>query len=153
MTDLEGIEPRLITARELSTYPDHYALGVDGDDMLPFVPNNSTLALAKFEKIAAGNVVVLWRRPERIAADAAQAQVALLAADLPHFLTLPWMQPPDWEVEPQIIVEKTNPPRRFLIPASSVLAIHKAIGLFPGDAEPGGWHPFDTLIPFAAVLS
>jgi hypothetical protein len=151
---MPGLVPRAPQAPvDPSTFPEYYALAVDGDDMLPFVPDDATLALAKSAVLCAGNVVLLWRRPECIAADAHQAQVGLLAAALPPFLTLPWVPSNGCGIEPAIIVERTNPPRRFIVGASTVLAIHKAIGLFPGPSTPGGSHPYDTLIPFAAVLS
>lgn len=120
--------PRL-TLAQIRAMPERYHTTVLGDCMSPLVENGAEMAFDTMARPQSGDLVVLFLRPEAIKPDQPQGSFKRMVLGVPHFVAeFPFKQHPDSEVSPSLVVECLNPPRRFYIPCSNVLAIHKCIG-------------------------
>jgi hypothetical protein len=115
-----------------SACPDIYAIPVAGICMSPVIADGAVIAVSKLTVPKAGDYVVLWLRPELVPLGVSPAQVTRLVSA-------------DWDLG-QLLLERFIPSKFFSLSTSELIAVHKAIGLFPG-SKPGG-HDLKTLTPF-----
>ena len=97
------------------TMPDVYAAPGRGSCMEPLIADGTSLVFDKREEPKPGNLVALWFTRE----------AAPSFGDPGWFKRLVSVPPPG--LDGLIVVEQLNPPRRYSIPATAVLAIHKAV--------------------------
>jgi hypothetical protein len=116
--------------------------------MAPVIPDGSVVAFSKVERPLAGDYVVIWRKPGTYPEGQYQGLVKRLVLNIPHFVkSFPFADHPESEVQGGIFFERFNPPGRFAILCSEILAIHKAIGLLPVERGGGSYHNFADLRP------
>jgi hypothetical protein len=113
---------------------DRYIMTVDGTCMDPEIPDGAKVICDKTVKPIAGDLAVLYFRPECIPAGHHQAQLKRLVLSIPPFVKLPWREHPDSDVRAIAILEMLNPRRQFHYRCDQLLAIHKCIGLLPASA-------------------
>lgn len=128
-----------------ATLPRHYALLLDGDCMQPVVPDRAVGVMDKKAKFEPGDAVCIWFRPERMAPSGHRAWLKRLTTNLPSFVTFPYREHPDSEMQAILGCEQINPPRRFWLPCTDIMAVHKVIGFLP----PGNSRPGQTIDPKA----
>ena len=108
--------------------------------MSPEIEDKALVWFDKREPVKAGDLVVIYRRPDLVPAGQHQAQVKRLVLNIMAGVTFPHRDHPGSEVVPVIIAEMLNPKRQFSIRCSDVLAVHKCMGLLPEEravpAEP-----------------
>ena len=114
--------------------PDRYILTTDGTCMEPEIPNGAKVICDKTAKPIAGDLAVLFFRPECVPAGEHSAQLKRLVLSIPPFVKFPWRDHPDSNLRPILIVEMSNPPRQFHYRCDQLLAVHKCLGLVPVDA-------------------
>jgi hypothetical protein len=108
--------------------PDLYASVCRGTCLEPVYPDGTCLAFSKLEEPQPGDFVGVWFRRECVPTGEHSRQVKrLVSAGWPG-MTLPYEVKSGDELEPLIILEMLNPPKRLMVPASKVLALHKVIG-------------------------
>lgn len=122
-----GVDPSLL--------PDQYALVCEGDCMEPEIADGSCLLFSKSERYAAGDLVILYLRPELVAPGDYQAIVKRIIYPPPSGLAFPHEQQHAAEISFIVVVAQINPPRRFAIPCADLLAIHKCLGPVPPDLK------------------
>jgi hypothetical protein len=76
-----------------------------------------------------GDLVAVYLRPELPRPGATAAVVKRLASSLPRFCTFPYEPNPGDELVPVVICESINPPRRYIISADKLQAVHKCVGI------------------------
>ena len=106
--------------------PDEYALIAVGHCMEPLIANGTLLVFDKRQEPRRGDIVGLiftreaaerWQLPGLLK----KLAMALPPSDLPR------------GCEGLVVVDQINPPRRYCIPMSDVLAVHKAVGTAESD--------------------
>ncbi len=109
--------------------PERYALTVVGDCMAPTIADGAAVQVSKSEKFAAGDIVVIWFRPELVKAGDAPCAVKRLSLALPPWVkSFPYKDHPGSNAAAAIIFEQDNPRRTYSMKCSDVVAIHKFIG-------------------------
>jgi hypothetical protein len=116
--------PRVLSADQL---PHRYAMIGKGTCMEPLFMDGACLVFDKQAAPEGGDTVIVWFRPERTPEGEPQCMFKRLMGGLPP-IAFPFDLSPTSNCEPLVMVEMINPPRRFRIPASHVLAVHKCIG-------------------------
>jgi hypothetical protein len=116
--------------------PDVYASICSGQCLEPIFADGAYLVFDKHQEPENGDFVGFWLRPDCLAPGEHPLRVKRLVSGLPESsgFSLPYERRPGDEVEPLIILEQLNPPRRFYVAASKILAMHRLIG----EAEPDG---------------
>lgn len=122
--------PKLVTDVDPNDFPDEYAMVCQGTCLEPEVPDGTCLMFDKREPVCAGDLVVLYFRPELVAPGQHQGIVKRLVLDVPPWVRFPYGDHPDSNVQALITAEQTNPHRRYAIKAASLLAIHNASARF-----------------------
>jgi hypothetical protein len=117
-----------------SGYPDIYAIRDRDRCMSPVIADGAVIAASKLETPKPGDYVVLWFRPELVPPGESPLQIKRLVAN----------------AEPWLLIQRFVPSGFFSVDPSELLAVHKAIGLFPV-SKPGSSHDFKSLIPFASL--
>lgn len=115
--------------------PDVYALRGVGTCMEPRVPDGSLVVMDKRQTPAPGDVVSVTFTREAAARWRLPGLLKMLALGLPPMNLV-------GDAVGLIVVDQINPPRRYAIPTTDVLAVHKCLGT----AETGsdGTVRFDT---------
>ena len=110
--------------------PEIYASVCRGDCLSPMFEDGACLVFSKTTAPEPGDFVGFWLHPDAVHDDELPRRVKRLVSGLPEGsgFTLPYHVRPGDEVEPLIILEQLNPPKRYFVKASHVLAIHKVIG-------------------------
>lgn len=103
--------------------PDLHALHGYGTCMEPEIEDGAVLVCDKRETPMPGDIVSLIFTQEAAARWGLPGMVKRLALALP-----PMDIPEGSEVTGAIVVDQINPPRRLVIPATDVLAVHKCVG-------------------------
>lgn len=129
-----GHPPVPVALDDPSTFPDLYASGCVGTCLEPVFKDGVCLVFSKTEEPKAGDFVGMFFKPGAVPTSGPNRWVKRLAMNMMPGLTFPYVAAPGREIEPLVIVEMLNPPRRFAFRASQILAIHKVVG----EAEPGG---------------
>ena len=107
-------------------WPAVYALRCFGDCCEPEIANGSSVIIDRQVPCAGGDFVAVWSlsRSGRI-----EALVKRLVVGLAPWTRLPYQPDPRSNIEPVLIIEALNPPRRFDIDVSTVYAVHRCIGV------------------------
>ena len=111
--------------------PDRYAMIFEGVCSEPEIVDGTHLLFDKHEPFGAGDLVVLFRRPELVQPGQHQAIVRRLIIFPPPWVSFPWRENPKSEVRAFVIVEQVNPRRQYAILCADLLAIHKCLGPVP----------------------
>lgn len=115
-----------------------------GDCMAPMIPDGRAVAIDRTLPFGAGDIVVLYLRPELVKPGQLQGAVKRLATNLPCWVKgFPYEDHPDSEILAILITEQLNPHRQMVVHCSHLLAVHKCIGLT--DAEGRGIEPFSSI--------
>ena len=108
--------------------PDQYALRGVGDCMAPLFQDGTLFVCDKRREPVPGDIVSLVFTKEAARRAGVPGLVKKLAMALP-----PWNLAGD--ALGLVIVDQLNPPRRYSLPTSDVLAVHKVIGIAESDDE------------------
>ena len=101
--------------------------------MAPGIPDGANVVVDKTAKMATGDMVVIWLRPELVTAEGQhQAQLKRLAMTVPSFVKFPHKDHPDSNVAPLLVVKADATGKHFGIRCRDVLALHKCEGLMEG---------------------
>lgn len=120
---------------------DRYAMIGKGTCMEPLFRDGACLVFDKNQTPEDGDTVIVWFRAERVKPRQPQCVFKRLVGGLPPF-GFPFSVSRDSDCEPLVIVEMINPPRRFRIPASHILAVHKCIGVAESNGDgTARYHP------------
>lgn len=111
-----------------SDYPEVYASTLTGTCLEPKFHNGDCLVFSKVETCRAGDFVGVWLRPDIATLEDSPRRVKRLWMGLPPDFTFPFHPAPSNEAMPLVMLEQLNPPRRYCIPATDIIAIHKVIG-------------------------
>lgn len=117
-----------------TTMPDQYIVKCDGVCMLPNIADGSPVLCDKTQPVKAGDLVVLFFKPEHIPNGEHQAILKRLVLNVPPYVKFPFKEHPDSNVHAIVIVEMDNPPKQFGYKCEHLLGIHKCLGPLPADA-------------------
>lgn len=126
-------------------YPEVYASTLAGTCLEPEFHDGDCLVFSKTEACQAGDFVGVWLHPDIAARETSPRCIKRLWMGLPPGFTFPFRPAPTNEVMPLVMLEQLNPPRRYRIPATDIVAVHKVIGtaVLNGDGT-AAMVPFDT---------
>lgn len=159
LADERAPDPRapqaLRPARELldpATFPDFYAMTVEGDCLLPYVPSGAVVAMTKLEWPRGGDFVCVYFRPEHVRPGGFQGAIKRLTLNIPHNVKrFPFEDHPESNVRAALMFEQFNPRHQYVMRCANVLDVHKAVGFIP-HPEPGRVINDRDLQPFPAVV-
>ena len=116
-----------------TTFPELYGLSVVGSCMAPDIPNGRDVKVSKLDPYVAGDVVVVWMRPEFVEAGRTQAILKrIIVMSPPWVKAFPYKDHPKSDVLAVIFLgQDDRPDEMFHIRCSQILAIHKCVGLLP----------------------
>jgi hypothetical protein len=121
--------------------PEVYASVCKGNCLEPEYCDGACLVFSRIEPPQPGDFVGIWFRREVVPPGEHPRQVKrLVSAGWPG-MTLPYQVQPGDEVEPLIILEMLNPPKRIMVRASKDLAMHKVIGEAARDGDGNAYLP------------
>ena len=106
--------------------PDQYALKGVGQCMAPLIADQTLLVFDKRQEPRPGDIVGLVFTREAAQRWGLPDLLKRLA------LALPPSDPPPGS-KGLVVVDQLNPPRRYCIPTTDILAVHKAIGTAESD--------------------
>ncbi len=109
------------------TGPDTYGLVVNGDCMAPHVHHGDTAILSPAAPIEPGTIVVLWPIGDGRPVLKRLVMMPMCAIGSPVH--------PDSTVVPLVIVEQTNPPKRYAIRVDALQAMHALAAVVTGGAS------------------
>jgi hypothetical protein len=115
--------------------PDQYARRVAGDCMAPAIKHGDAVIVDKRLPFKAGDLVVIYMRPELVAPGEIGIYLKRLALGVPPYVKLPHKEHPDSNVAALIIAEQDNPRRQYAIRADRILAMHRCLGLASTDVR------------------
>ncbi len=122
-----------ITDIDPSGLPPRYGMRVSGDCMMPEIADDDLLLFDRREPVAAGDLVIIYFRPEIVASGEFQGKVKRLVTGVPFHVTFPWRDNPKSDGAALIVAETLNPRRQFAYPCAEILAIHKCLRQLPED--------------------
>lgn len=108
--------------------PNLYALIVDGVCMEPHLMNGKPAVFDKGMPVHNGDLVGIWFRPEIVPPGRPGVMVKRLVIGAGPNVTFPFVDHPDSEITPVIIVEQDKPYRQIRYRCRDILAIHRCIG-------------------------
>ena len=126
--------PQTSTTIDPATLPERYILIVDGACLEPDIPNGTHVLIERDGKVAAGDLAVLYFKPDRIPPGERNSTLKRVVMPPPHYVKFPWREHPRSEVRALVIVEMTNPGRQFAVKCEHLLGIHKCTGPIPSEA-------------------
>jgi hypothetical protein len=88
---------------------------------------------SKVEPSEPGAFVALWFRPEFVQPGHLQSIVKRLVMAPPGFVTFPWLDHPENDIQPVILTEMLNPQQQFVVRCNQLLAIHRCLGKLAPD--------------------
>jgi hypothetical protein len=122
------------TTIDPTTLPERYILIVDGACLEPDIPHGTPVVIERDSKVAAGDLAVLYFKPDRIPPGNGTSSLKRVVMAPPPHVKFPWREHPKSEVHAVVIVEMTNPVRRFAVKCEHLLGIHKCTGPVPSEA-------------------
>lgn len=125
-----------LIVRSPDQLPDLYAMTGSGTCMEPLIANGTCMAFSKSGQPQPGDIVVVWFKPEHARPGEAQCFLKRLVFALPPESHISFPLPGETPLAPIVLVEQINPPRRYAIPGTHVLAVHRCIG--PAEPQGGG---------------
>ena len=134
--------PRFPTEIDALDVPEVYASIAKGNCLEPVYSDGACLVFSKTEKPKAGDFVAVWYDPDVVPDGEQPRQVKRLVSNIMAGTSFPYQRRAGDEVEPLVEIEMFNPPRRWFVRASKIIAIHKVIGLAisTGDGQ-AMWKP------------
>lgn len=109
--------------------PDVYASICKGTCLEPDFYDGACLVFSKLEEPEAGDYVGIWLHPDVVDPSELPRRVKRLVCGLMPGITLPYQPQPGDEVVPCLVFEEINPPKRYVIDAREIVAMHKMIGV------------------------
>jgi hypothetical protein len=110
-----------------------YGLTLSGHCLDPVFRNGDKMVIDKEGQLHVGCYAVFYHRPELVPPGAIPMQLKRLVTAMPP-VTLPYREHPESEVQFIIAVEQLNPPKRWVVKCTNLLAVHRCIGR-AGDPE------------------
>ena len=110
--------------------PDRYGMIVDGKCMAPDVPDGATVVADKTVPVRAGDLVIIYPRPEWVGPGQHPGMVKRLVIGPPPYVAFPFDEHPDSEALSVIMAEQINPVCGYTIRCDRIQAIHRVIGVF-----------------------
>jgi len=120
------------TPADPATLPERYILITEGACLEPDIPSGSKVVIERDGKIAAGDLAVLYFKPEHILPGKPNSMLKRVVLPPPSHVKFPWREHPKTEAHAVVIVETTNPPRELIFKCKDLLAIHKCVGPVAG---------------------
>jgi hypothetical protein len=114
--------------------PDLYASVCQGTCLEPIFSDGECLVFDKRQEPQNGDFVGIWLHPDAVAPGEGIRRIKRLLMGGPPGMTYPLSFAPGSEVEPLVVLEQLNPPKRIHVRGCHVLAMHRVIGV----AEPDG---------------
>lgn len=108
--------------------PDLYAARGAGTCMEPDLHDGVCLAFQRSGVCKPGDFVAIWLRPERVRPGGQHHWLKRLVMAPPSWMRFPYTPAPGSSIEPVIVVEQLNPPKRYVIACADILAMHRCIG-------------------------
>ena len=134
--DAYGVTGHVSVPKDIAQqYPDLYASSLEGDCMEPQFQRGDKIILSPSAKPEAGDFGVFWPKKE-----GEQPQLKRLVMP-----PLRWDVPAGGECMPIVIIEQTNPPRRYAVAVDRIRAAHKVIARMSIASEPG-WRDDGTYL-------
>jgi len=118
-----------------SELPDRYAMIVQGVCLEPEIKDGDCLMFDKTVPYKAGDLVILFKRPERVQPGRLPAIVKRLVMAPPPWVKFPHVEHPNSDVHALLIAEQFNPKGSFAIPCADLLAVHKCLGPVPAEMK------------------
>ncbi len=115
------------------TMPDRYVVHCAGTCLEPEISDGAPVVVEKHSKIAPGDLVVLFFKPEHVPTGKHQAILMRIVLPPPSYVSFPWREHPMSDVHAVIIVEMLNPPKQFAYKCEHLLGVHKCAGTVPAD--------------------
>ena len=112
-----------------ATLPDEYAMRVKGDCLSPAIKEGDAVVVDKRLPYAAGDLVVIYMRPELVGKGEMGIYVKRLVMSVAPYVKFPWREHPDSTVHVVVIIEQDNPRRQYVITADRILAMHRCLGV------------------------
>ena len=119
--------PRFPDELDALDCPDIYASRASGRCLEPIFEDGVCLVFSKTDEAVPGDFVSVWFDPEQVPEGELPRQVKRLVSIAPG-VTFPYHPAQGSEVEPLIQIEMLNPPKRWYVRASKIVALHKVIG-------------------------
>jgi hypothetical protein len=130
----DAIDLKPVTVTDPATMPERYIVRLDGDCLEPLVMNGAQVVIERDAKIACGDLVLLFFKPEHVPGGKYQTILKRVVMAPPPYVKFPYREHPDSEVHALVVVEMLNPHRTFAYKCEHLLGIHKCIGPVPADA-------------------
>lgn len=121
--------PDLSSVPDFSTIPELYAMKAVGQCLSPVIEDGAELVFSQTARPQAGDFVAVYLRPELVAPDQAAAVVKRLFLSIPSFCSFPYTANPGDDAVPVVACESLNPPRRYMVAADKLQAVHKCVGI------------------------
>lgn len=131
--DQRAPDPQRDFIEDLSILPDRYAMNVSGHCLEPEIPDGSCVLIDKTAPYKRGDLVMVYRRIEKVPAGVFQAQLKRLVMAPPSWVTFPYSESPQSEIAALVVIEMINPSRQFAVRCADILGIHKCLGIMPPD--------------------
>lgn len=119
--------PRFPDELDATDCPDVYASVAKGHCLEPIYRDGCCLVFSKTAPIEAGDFAAIWFDPDTVSEGGLCRQVKRVVSIMGS-LSFPYVPAPGSEVEPLVQVEMLNPPRRWYVRASRIVALHKVVG-------------------------
>jgi hypothetical protein len=126
--------PQQAATIDPTTLPERYILIVDGACLEPDIPHGTPVIIERDGKVGPGDLAALYFRPDRIPRGENNSSLKRVVMAPPPHVKFPWREHPQSEVHAVVIVEMTNPVRRFAVKCEHLLGIHKCCGPVPSEA-------------------
>ena len=113
--------------------PEVYIMRGDGRCMEPAIMDEQRFYVSSVERCRPGDFVVVFKKPEFTApGDHQMLLKKLIYAPPVRYFTDPASDPGPIE-PPSVILEMLNPVQRIVLPAWSIMGMHKVTGLVPDE--------------------
>jgi hypothetical protein len=132
MASLLKPTPTSTPVADPATFPERYILIVEGACLEPGIPDDSKILIERDGKIAAGDLAVLYFKPEHVRPGKHSSMLKRVVLPPPSYVEFPWREHPQSEVRAVVIVETTNPGQQFAVRCEHLLGIHKCMGPVEG---------------------
>ena len=126
-----GEQRSAVPSTDPTTFTGLYGVAVVGDCMAPDYPDGCLAKVSPEEPYDAGDVVVVWFRPEIVAPGRAPAMIKRIVVMPPPWVeSFPYKESLNSEVRAAIMLGRDDrPDEMFGMKCAHILAIHKCIGI------------------------
>ena len=112
-----------------SGLPDFYLTAVKGDCMASLVGDGAIVLVSRGGRARAGDLALLFRRPEFVEPGLLPVMLKLLVTSVPPSAKFPYV--PKGEFEDCVCVRMLNPSGVYSYPCSQLLGIHRVVWTAP----------------------